>query len=104
MEHPGRNPFKGTNYQTLAALALFLQYLKIPAFLCIQLETPGSIDFTLVFADDHKIFCEAKDQKNGLRDSDLKKFVRNLLCQSESYCWRCRRNTADMQRIQRRHF
>jgi len=77
-KHPGRNIFRGTNYQTLAALALFLQYLKIPSFLSIQLETPGAIDFTLVFADEHKIVCEAKDRKDGLDESKLKAFVKNL--------------------------
>lgn len=76
--HPGRNPFKGTNYQTLAALALFLQHLRNPTFSYIQMETPRSVDFTLVFADGHKVICEAKDWKGGLRDRNLKDIVRKL--------------------------
>jgi hypothetical protein len=78
MYHPGRSGFKGNNYQTLAALALFLQYLKDPTFLHIKMEWPGSVDFTYVFTGDHKILCEAKDREGGLHDSDLKKCAANL--------------------------
>ncbi|MGA9080327.1 MAG: HEAT repeat domain-containing protein [Halobacteriota archaeon] len=42
------------------------------------METPGAIDFTLVFAEGHKIVCEAKDRKEGLREHILKAFVKNL--------------------------
>ena len=78
MIHPGRNPFKGTDYQTLAALSLFLQHLREPAFRCINLESPPSIDFELIFTDGHKTICEAKDWAGGLQNHDIELIVDKL--------------------------
>ena len=79
----GQHNFKGINFQTLAAMSLFLQYLREPDFNYIQLEDPKWADFTLIFKDGHKIICESKNYANGLQDNHIRKIIEKINLRSE---------------------
>lgn len=78
MRHPGRAIFKGARYQTLAGMSLFLQFQRLSNFSYIHFEAPHTRDFDLVFVDNHKIICEARDWSDGLRDSNIASIVEKL--------------------------
>jgi len=73
----GQSNIEGINYQQWAALALFLQCLKISGFEGIHLEAPGYQDFNLLFKDE-KIICEAKNWKKQFSNSHLLGILRNV--------------------------
>lgn len=79
MSKQGQYNYKGIDFQAKAALALFLQHLRLPSFLYIQLEAPNFEDFNLVFNDGRKIICESKDWKRNLSFSHLKMILQSVL-------------------------
>src|SRR3989344_7541313 len=78
MSKAGENNFKGINSQALAAMSLFLQFLRDPRFIHIKLEGKGLEDFTLFFEDGHKIICESKDRKEKFNFSHLKEILEKI--------------------------
>ncbi|NQV17401.1 MAG: hypothetical protein HQ534_02490 [Armatimonadetes bacterium] len=74
----GQFNYKGINYQSWAAMSLFLQYLRNSDFLRIELESANMEDFNLIFRDGHKIICEAKARRRNFTYSDLKSLVRSM--------------------------
>lgn len=79
MGKQGQYNYTGINYQSWAAMSLFLQYLKKPYFSYIHLEAPRFQDFNLVFNDGKKIICEAKNWKRKFNYSHLRKILENIL-------------------------
>jgi len=79
MSKQGQYNYKGIDFQAKAALALFLQHLRLPSFLYIQLEAPNFEDFNLVFNDGRKIICESKDWKRNFSFSHLKMILQSVL-------------------------
>lgn len=75
----GQNTYKGLNYQSWAAMSLFLQYFKEPNFSYIHLEAPNYADFNLVFDDGSKIICESKAHKKKFNYLDLKNVLESIL-------------------------
>ncbi len=78
MNNKGRDTTKGIIYQQWAAMALFLQYLRNEKFNYIHLEAPGSQDFDLVFTDNKKIICEAKDWSTNFSCTHLLPVLKNI--------------------------
>lgn len=79
MGKQGQYNYKGINFQSWAAMSLFLQYLRNPDFLSVELEAPNFEDFNLVFRDGHKIICEAKARKRNFTFLDLRSLIRSVL-------------------------
>lgn len=58
-KNPGKNNFRGLDFQTQMALIEFLEHvLHRPDFLYVHLEDPNWKDFTLYFQNGDKIICE----------------------------------------------
>jgi len=74
----GQSVFKGVNTQALAALSMFLQYVKYNDFYYVYLEDPKFQDFNIVFSNGRKIICEVKDRKSKFTYRDLKNVVEKL--------------------------
>jgi len=79
MGKQGQYNYSGITYQSWAAMSLFLQYLKKPNFSYIHLEAPKFQDFNLVFNDDKKIICEAKNWKRKFNYTNLREILGNIL-------------------------
>ncbi len=79
MGKQGQFNYKGINFQSWAAMSLFLQYLRNPDFLSIELEADHFEDFNLIFRDGHKIICEAKARKRNFTYLDLRGLIRSVL-------------------------
>ncbi len=79
MSKSGENNFKGINSQALAAMSLFLQFLRDSRFSHIKLEGDKLEDFTLYFEDGHKIICEAKDRQEKFSYPHLKQVLQNVI-------------------------
>ena len=78
-ERGGKATYKGINAQSWAAMSLFLQHLKQPAFSRIVLEEDELKDFTLYFNDGHKVICESKDRKQSFSYKNLKDLLNSIL-------------------------
>lgn len=83
MSKSGQNNFKGVNAQALAAMALFLQYLRDARFSHIHLEAEKFEDFDLVFEDGKRIICESKNWQAPFNYADLKHVLENILSKKE---------------------
>lgn len=79
MNNQGRNIFIGINYQTIAAFALYLQYLNDKEFSYIQLEALDLSDFHLVFKNERKIICESKNYSSNLTDYKIKEILEKIV-------------------------
>jgi len=79
MSRQGQYNYSGINYQSWAAMSLFLQYLRNRSFSHIHLEAPEFQDFNLVFNNGRKIICEAKGWRKKFGFSDLKKILDTIL-------------------------
>ncbi len=79
MAKQGQSNYKGVNAQSWAAMSLFLQYLRDPDFLHIQLEEPKFADFNLVFKDGHRIVCESKSWEKEFNYSHLRSVLDSIL-------------------------
>jgi len=79
MSKQGQYNYSGINFQSWAAMSLFLQYLRDPNFSHIHLEAPEFQDFNLVFNNGRRIICEAKGWKRKLSFSNLKEILDAIL-------------------------
>ncbi len=79
MSKQGQYNYSGINFQSWAAMSLFLQYLRDSDFSHIYLEAPEFQDFNLVFNDGRKIICEAKSWKKKFSFADLRKILTSIL-------------------------
>lgn len=78
MSKHGQNNYKGLNFQSWAAMSLFLQHLKKPNFSYIQLEASNYEDFNLVFDDGSKIICESKAYTKDINYSELNTILETI--------------------------
>lgn len=74
----GPSTIDGINAQAVAALSLFLQYIREENFSYIHLEPPGLQDFNIVFENGKTIFCEAKEWKAKFSYPDLREILENI--------------------------
>ncbi|MBI3633847.1 MAG: hypothetical protein HY226_06200 [Candidatus Vogelbacteria bacterium] len=79
MSKSGQNNYKGVNAQAWAAMSLFMQFIRDPQFVHIQLEGVGFDDFDLVFDSGKKIICESKDRKEKFSYPQLKLVLDKIL-------------------------
>ena len=78
MGNQARNAFLGLNYQSWAALSVFLQHLRYNDLSEMHLEASKMQDFDLYFKDGRKIICEAKARKAAFSESALKGLFNDL--------------------------
>lgn len=78
MSRAGQYNYKGINAQSWAAMSLFLQFLRDPKFLNIQLEGSKFEDFNLCFDDGKKMICESKDRKERFSYPQLKELLEKI--------------------------
>jgi len=95
MSKAGQNNQRGILAQNLAAMLLFLQFLRKKDFLYIQLEPDNSEDFDLFFKGGKRIVCEVKYWSKKFSCTQLKELLgkiinRNFFCEQDEIIVICK--------------